>query len=141
MKAVPLILLLFGWAISFGQTPYFPEMGKWEEKSPASQNLNSARLQEAIEFATSHEYTGSKDLRQAILKSFQNEPFHEIMGPTKHRGGPAGVIIKNGYIVSKWGDVDRVDMTFSVTKSFLSTTALLAMDKGMIGNVNEPVSH
>ena len=140
MKAIPLILLLFGWAISFGQTPYFPKMGKWEEKSPASQNLNSARLQEAIEFAISHEYNGSKDLRQAILKSFENEPFHEIMGPTKHRGGPAGVIIKNGYIVSKWGDVDRVDMTFSVTKSFLSTTALLAMDKGIIENVNEPVS-
>src|SRR5690606_25724490 len=141
MKAIHLILLLFGWTISFGQTNYFPERGKWEEKSPASQNINPTRLQEAIEFAISHEYNGSKDLRQAILKSFENEPYHEIMGPTKHRGGPAGVIIKNGYIVSKWGDVDRVDMTFSVTKSFLSTTALLAMDKGIIENVNEPVSH
>ncbi|MEP6260464.1 MAG: serine hydrolase [Gillisia sp.] len=140
MKAIHLILLLFGWTISFGQTNYFPERGTWEEKSPASQNINPNRLQEAIEFATSHEYTGSKDLRQAILKSFENEPFHEIMGPTKHRGGPAGVIIKNGYVVSKWGDVERVDMTFSVTKSFLSTTALLAMDKGMLENVNDPVS-
>ena len=34
-----------------------------------------------------------------------------------------GLIIKNGYIVGKWGDTKRVDMTFSVTKSYLSTVA------------------
>jgi hypothetical protein len=31
----------------------------------------------------------------------------------KERGGPAGVILKN---VAQWGDIHRVDMTFSVTK-------------------------
>jgi hypothetical protein len=36
----------------------------------------------------------------------------------KERGGPAGVILKNGYIVAQWGDIHRVDMTFSVTKVF-----------------------
>jgi hypothetical protein len=29
----------------------------------------------------------------------------------KERGGPAGVILKNGYIVAQWGDIHRVDMT------------------------------
>ncbi|MBT8222908.1 MAG: serine hydrolase, partial [Eudoraea sp.] len=43
-----------------------------------------------------------------------------MLGPTKKRGGPAGLILKNGYLVAKWGDIRRVDMTFSVTKSFLS---------------------
>ena len=59
------------------------------------------------------------------------------MGPTKERGGPAGLIIKNGYIVAQWGDVNRVDMTNSVTKSFLSTIAGLAIDEGLIKNVTD----
>jgi hypothetical protein len=42
----------------------------------------------------------------------------KIVGPMKERGGPAGVILKNGYIVAQWGDIHRVDMTFSVTKVF-----------------------
>jgi hypothetical protein len=36
----------------------------------------------------------------------------------RERGKPAGIILKNGYIVAQWGDVKRVDMTFSVSKSF-----------------------
>ena len=42
------------------------------------------------------------------------------------------MILKNGYVIAKWGDVKRVDMTFSVTKSFLSTMAGLAWDQGLI---------
>jgi hypothetical protein len=45
------------------------------------------------------------------------EPDYKIVGPMKERGGPAGVILKNGYI-STMGDIHRVDMTFSVTKVF-----------------------
>ncbi len=43
------------------------------------------------------------------------------------------MILKNGFIIAKWGDIKRVDMTFSVTKSFLSTVAGLAVDQGLIG--------
>ena len=49
------------------------------------------------------------------------------------------MILKDGYIIAKWGDVDRVDMTFSVTKSYLSTMAGLALDGGLIQDVREPV--
>jgi CubicO group peptidase (beta-lactamase class C family) len=58
----------------------------------------------------------------------------------KDRGKPAGLIIRNGYIVAQWGDVKRVDMTFSTTKSYLSTLAGLAVDNRLIKNVDEPVS-
>ena len=68
----------------------------------------------------------------AILKGFANEPYHQILGPTKKRGGPAGIILKNGYQIASWGDTRRVDMTFSVTKSYLSTVAGLAVDRGLI---------
>ena len=63
-----------------------------------------------------------------------------MLGPVKKRGGPAGLILKNGYVLASWGDTRRVDMTFSVTKSFLSTVAGLAADRGLIRSVDDPVS-
>jgi CubicO group peptidase (beta-lactamase class C family) len=119
---------------------YFPERNSiWQEKTPDEVNVNSALLSDAVAFANSNEYSESKDLRIAILKGFAREPFHEILGPTKERGGPAGIILKNGYVVAKWGDTKRVDMTFSVTKSFLSTVAGLAYDNGLIATTEDNV--
>ena len=119
---------------------YFPERNAiWQEKTPDEVNVNSALLSDAVAFANSNEYSESKDLRIAILKGFAREPFHEILGPTKERGGPAGIILKNGYVVAKWGDTKRVDMTFSVTKSFLSTVAGLAYDNGLIATTEDNV--
>ncbi len=124
----------------FAQKSYFPEKNQWEEKQPKSLGIDGEKLNSAVQFAMENEYSESKDLRQAILKGFEREPFHKIAGPTKKRGGPAGMIIKDGYVIASWGDIDRVDMTFSVTKSFLSTTALLALDQGIIANAQQPVS-
>ena len=119
---------------------YFPERSAiWQVKTPDEVNVNSALLSDAVAFANSNEYSESKDLRIAILKGFAREPFHEILGPTKERGGPAGIILKNGYVVAKWGDTKRVDMTFSVTKSFLSTVAGLAYDNGLIATTEDNV--
>ena len=121
-------------------TRYFPERNAdWTTKSPAEYNINEAALQKAVTFAMNNEYSGSRDLRIAILKGFEREPFHEIMGPTKKRGGPAGLILKNGYVIASWGDTKRVDMTFSVTKSFLSTVAGIAEDRGLIKDTSDKV--
>ena len=122
---------------SQAQEIYFPADTLWESKSPEIFDLN---LDAAIDFARKNEYTGARDLEQAILKGFEREPFHKIMGPVKRRGGPAGMILKNGYKIAEWGDVQRVDMTFSVTKSFLSTTALIALQENIIRNFNDTVS-
>lgn len=111
----------------------------WERKAPTSLGLDSEALNAVVRFAEENEYSGSRDLRIAILEGFSREPFHEILGPTKKRGGPAGLIIKDGYIVAEWGDVNRVDMTFSVTKSYLSTVAGLAVDKGLISSTQDRV--
>ena len=122
--------------IASAQQTYFPKRGNWQEKEPSEFNIDTQKLQEAVKFAENNEYSGSKDLRLAIVKGFEREPYHKILGPTKKRGGPAGLIIKNGYIISKWGDVDRVDMTFSVTKSYLSTITGLAIDNKLIPSVD-----
>lgn len=118
------------------QDLYFPPENQWEKREAAEYQID---LDPVIEFAQNNEYSESRDLRQAILKGFQREPYHQLLGPTKRRGGPAGIILKNGYIIGQWGDTERVDMTFSVTKSFLSTTALIAIEEGLIREVNDPV--
>ncbi len=118
---------------------YYPPRGEWAAKSPEEVGLDPGQLQSAVDFAIDNEYAGVRDMRINILKGFEREPYHRIVGPTKERGGPAGVILKDGYIVAQWGDVERVDMTFSVTKSYLSTVAGLALDAGLIRSVDDKV--
>jgi CubicO group peptidase (beta-lactamase class C family) len=115
---------------------YYPgPSGEWESRRPADVGMNAEALQKAADFAMAHEFRGPRDLRVAIQNSF--EPDNTIVGPTKDRGGPAGMVVKNGYIVADWGDTKRVDMTFSVTKSYLSTIAGLALDAGLIKDVHD----
>lgn len=132
------ILVLISLTV-FSQVGYFPD-ANWLTKKPEEVRMNKQWLDSAIAFAHRNENKVDRDLRIAVLKSFANEPGYAIAGPTKHRGGPAGLIIKNGYIVAQWGDVNRVDMTFSVTKSFLSTVAGLAVDNLLIKDVNDRVN-
>jgi len=140
--SLQILLFLFLNTAYTQQTYYFPERNEdWKVKDPTEYKINEKKLSEVIEFAQSHEYSGSRDLRIAILKGFEREPFHEILGPTKKRGGPSGMIMKNGYIIASWGDTKRVDMTFSVTKSFLSTIAGLAYDSKLIANENDKVAN
>ncbi len=120
---------------------YFPgRSGTWEKKEASAAGINGPALEKAVAFARANEYSGDRDLRIAILKGFEREPYHEVLGPTKKRDGPAGILLKNGYLVSSWGDTRRVDMTFSVTKSFLSTMAGLAVDRGIISSVEDKVN-
>lgn len=142
MKHLLLLTFTLGlWANAQGQETYYPERNaEWETKTPKAVSWNAEKLKAAVDFAKNNEYSGARDLRIAILKGFEREPFHEILGPTKKRGGPAGMILKNGYLIASWGDTQRVDMTFSVTKSFLSTVAGLAVDRGLIASTGDKVS-
>jgi hypothetical protein len=121
------------------QEVYYPGKKEWQKKAPKDVGINASKLKKAVEFAKANEYSGPVDLRIAILNSFKHEPYIHIVGPTKKRGGPAGMILKNGYIAAQWGDIKRVDMTFSVTKSYLSTVAGLAVDAGLIHDVHDKV--
>lgn len=135
-----IVLSLLFTNLTIGQPFYFPDRGNWLEKAPHQVGMDGNKLANAIAFANANEYDGSKDLRIATYEGFKQEPYHELVGPTKKRGGPAGLIIKNGFIVAQWGDVERVDMTFSVTKSYLSTVAGLAVDAGLIQDVQDKVA-
>jgi CubicO group peptidase (beta-lactamase class C family) len=121
-------------------TPYFPPAGHWDARPPEALGFDAARLAEAVAFATQHETRLPRDLSVAIPLSFSREPFDTPIGPTQPRGGPAGLVIRHGYVAARWGDLERVDMTFSVAKSFLSTVVGIGVARGKIGSVDERVS-
>jgi CubicO group peptidase (beta-lactamase class C family) len=74
-----------------------------------------------------------------LATTFGREPFDTPIGPVKPRGALSGIVIRNGYVVAEWGETTRVDMTFSVTKSFLSTVVGLMWQKGLIRDVTDVV--
>jgi CubicO group peptidase (beta-lactamase class C family) len=137
-----LLLLTSGAFVQLkGQQVYYPPQGDgWEQRTADVLGFNTDLLDEAVQFAVENENSMERDLRIAILKAFSREPYHEVGGPVKERGGPAGIILKDGYIAASWGDLDRVDMTFSVTKSYLSTVAGIAFDRNLIRSVDDPVN-
>jgi CubicO group peptidase (beta-lactamase class C family) len=120
---------------------YFPPRGDWRKQAPATVGLDKAKLDEAIAFAVAHENPDTKDLAVAIPKQFISEaPYNTLIGPTQPRAGSNGVIIRHGVVAAEWGDTARADMTFSVTKTFLSTVVGLAFDRGVIRDVHDRVA-
>jgi len=121
--------------------PYFPARGEWRKQAPAAVGLDKAKLDEAIAFAVAQENPGTRDLAAATVEQFRNEaPYNALIGPTQPRGGSNGVIIRHGSVAAEWGDTARADMTFSVTKTFLSTVVGVAFDRGRIRAVTDRVA-
>src|SRR6266536_2541932 len=136
---VLLVLLLFGSAPGKAEeTVYFPG-ATWEHRLPAQVGLNPALLKDAIDFAVANETKASRDLVMNHYQTFGREPFGYAIGPIRERGEPTGLIIHRGYVVAEWGEPARVDMTHSVTKSFLSSLVGIAFDRGMISSIDDPV--
>ena len=120
------------------QVVYFPAAAQWERRMPAQVGFDPAALNDAIQFANANENPTFRDLRLYQATTYgTREPFDTPIGPTTVRGPVSGVIIRNGYLVAEWGEPARVDMTFSVTKTFLSTVVGLAWQKGLIRDVND----
>ena len=120
------------------QQPYYPGP-EWERRTPQQSGMDAAKLQEAIAFAVASESKAPRNLELAHYQTFGREPFGQAVGPFRERGDPTGVVVRRGYVVAEWGDPFRVDMTFSVTKSFLSTTVGLAFDRKMIRSLQDRV--
>ena len=122
------------------QTVYFPNAGdNWEKRTPPQVGIDAAKLKEAIDFAIANEAKAPRDMELAQAQTFGREPFGEAIGVQKTRGEMTGIIIKNGYIIAEWGEPFRVDMTHSVTKSFLTSVVGLAFDRKIIKDLNAPV--
>ena len=120
--------------------PYYPAADHWEARPPATIGMKANLVDSAIAFARSMESTMPRDLLSAHWASeFGREPFPEPLGPFKDRGEPTGIIVRHGYLVAEWGEPHRVDVTYSVTKSFLSTTVGLAWDRRLVPDLHTRV--
>ena len=96
--------------------------------------MDPAKLQQAIEFAQSHEnpWAFAKD---------QVRTFGSPLGPVpKQRASSNGVIVRHGYIVAEFGNTKANDPVYSAAKSFLSTVCGIAVAQGLIRDVNDPVA-
>jgi CubicO group peptidase (beta-lactamase class C family) len=117
---------------------YFPERFDWQHKTPAEAGMDRAMLDEAVRAAIDSENPATKNMLLYLATTFgRSEPFDTPIGPVKDRGPAAGLITRHGYIVAEWGDPGRVDMTHSVTKTFLTTVVGLAWQRGLIHDVND----
>ncbi|RFS14912.1 serine hydrolase [Emticicia sp. C21] len=121
--------------------PYFPPYNEWQQKRPVEMGLNATKLDEAINFAITNESKNPRNMEVSHYQSFGKEPFGNGIGPFAERGEPTGLIVYKGYIIAKWGEPERCDMTHSVTKSFLSSVVGLAVERGLIKSVNDTVAH
>src|SRR5689334_300325 len=98
--------------------------------------MDSAALARAIEFAKTQETDFPADF------SAQRRVFGRPLGPLpKSRAATNGVVIRHGYIVAEFGDVHAVDPTYSAAKSFLSTVLGVAVDRGLIRSLDDPVAN
>ncbi len=118
----------------------FPGRFDWVHKKPEEVGMDAARLSEAVKFAVASENPATKDMKLYLATTFgATEPLDTPIGFTKDRGPANGLIIRHGNVVAEWGDPKRVDMTFSVTKTFLTTVVGLAWQRGLIHDLNDYV--
>jgi CubicO group peptidase (beta-lactamase class C family) len=121
---------------------YLPPIGSsklWKRVKPVEVCRSPRALTEAVAHAEAHEIGWPRDLTDVEV-SQDTPPYNRKLGPMKARGGPAGLVLHDGGIVAEWGDIDRVDVTFSVTKSYLAALMGIALDRGLIASVDDAVS-
>jgi CubicO group peptidase (beta-lactamase class C family) len=123
--------------------PYIPPAhgGYWQHAENGETGLDVIALTAAAAYAAAFETPWSRDLATVIGRGyFEPPPWNEIIGPVAPRGGPNGLVLHKGLIVTEWGDTSRVDMTFSVAKSYLGLIAGIAVERGLIGDLDEPIA-
>ena len=119
---------------------YTPTRSDWAAVAPADAGFDPAKLAEAIAFHRSNETVWPRDIDHHLKTGFfEPPPWNEIVGPTRERGGPNGIVLRGGRIAAEWGDTARADMTFSVTKSYLALVCGLAVDDKLIPSIDLPV--
>lgn len=112
---------------------------EWATQTPALSGFDDRALSVALMAAREIEIKIGADLSE-MLPDGSRHPNDRPLGPLKSRGSPSGVVIRHGYLVGQYGDVVRPEVTFSVSKSYISALAGIALRDGLIMDVDEPVS-
>lgn len=129
-----LVVSLLVVAPARGGDAYVPGPDGWERRKPSELGMDDAKVAAAVAWALTQETDWPKDF------STQREIFGRPLGPLPAtRASTNGVILKDGYIIAEFGDIEAADPTYSVAKSYLSTILGVTIDRGIIGSIDERV--
>ena len=125
---------------------YFPKAGSnWKSFSTSNSKIDVLSLKRDIELADTYESQWPYDLTAAGsvpgLTDIEEPPHNQALGPYTPRGHNNGCILKGGRVVFHWGEVDRMDMTFSIAKSYLALLTGLAIEDGLISDIDALVGN
>jgi CubicO group peptidase (beta-lactamase class C family) len=98
-------------------------------------------LQQAVQFAIDHETPWDRSVN-GVWGVHPNDPppWNKLLGPVHDRGSVSGTIYLRGQHLTSWGEPHRADLTFSIAKTYLALLAGVAHDRGLLPDVNEPIS-
>jgi len=103
--------------------------------------MHKNKLAQAVQFAIDHETTWSREIGDAWGIHHQDPPpWNRLLGPVHARGPVSGTILLEGRPLISWGEPQRADLTFSIAKTYLALLAGIAHDRGLLPDVDEPVS-
>jgi CubicO group peptidase (beta-lactamase class C family) len=111
------------------------------EIDPQKAGMDGGLLSKAIDFAIENESSMDRNIGAALEKGHFEEPWPigKTIGPVKSRKSGSGAILRGSKIIKTWGDVDYVDMTFSISKSYLSLCMGIAVKDGIIPDIHAPI--
>ena len=116
-------------------------MQNWTIIDAHEAGMDEGILSQAIDFAIQNEANMDRDIGAALEQGHFEEPWPigKTIGPVKRRKSSSGAILRGSKLVKTWGDVDYVDMTFSISKSYLSLCMGIAVKDGIIPVIHAPV--
>jgi CubicO group peptidase (beta-lactamase class C family) len=120
-----------------------PATGAWPTVTAAEAGLDPERLDAAITYHLAHESPWRRDFltEGGVFVGVADEPAFRggVIGPVKPRGGPSGLVVRGGRLVAEWGETERVEMSFSIAKSYLAMLAGVAVGRGLIRSLDDRV--
>jgi CubicO group peptidase (beta-lactamase class C family) len=103
--------------------------------------INLSKLQQAVDFSIAHETPWDRaNSDNWGIHNADPPPWNRLLGPVYPRGPVSGVIRVANREVLAWGEPYRADLTFSVAKTYLALLAGVAQERGLLPDLNAPVS-
>src|SRR5205823_4448079 len=120
-----------------------PAVADWPTPTRADAGLDARRVDEAMAYHRAHETRWRPDFitERGVFVGVADEPERAggVLGPIRPRGGPSGLIVRGGRLIAEWGESERVEMSFSIAKSYLAALAGVAVARGLIRGIDDPV--
>jgi hypothetical protein len=122
---------------------YVPPCGSWAHAAPDEAGMSGEALAAAAAFAQQHDSQWPYSLflpdGRYIGNAYVGDkpPHDKPIGIVRPRGAPAGLVVRGGRIVAQWGDITRVDTTYSAAKSYVALMAGIAFDDGLIRSLDD----